>query len=103
MFKIQILEAAATDLDSEYQYSCENWGVRHSKKYYAELRRKISRLAQHPKMFRSYDSLFKGCRKFTYKSTTVFYYVDEESETVFIFAVVGNAYNITQEEISRRL
>mgnify|MGYP002750283850 FL=1 len=82
MARYRLTRAAETDLDGIWWYSYETWDARQASKYLRQLKKRIERLAEKPRLGRARDDVSPRLLSFREGRHLIFYRADRSGITV---------------------
>lgn len=76
--RLELTEAAHADLRAIYLYGLETWGEAQADSYQTRLEQALSLLAAQPRLGRSKDTFFSGCRLLTVAQHEIAYVIRDD-------------------------
>lgn len=94
MKQYRFTPAAASDLDSIWEYTANRWDIQQAVTYVTEIRYAVERVADDPSRGRSCDEIRHGYRRYAIGSHVIFYV--ETLETVDVIRILHQRMDFTR-------
>lgn len=89
-----ISREAASDLESIWLYTRENWSVDQADKYHRQLIEVVDRLAENPYLGKDIGYMYEGYYRINAQAHIIFYKIDEPGKNVMIVRILHEKMDI---------